>query len=305
MWKDGTSRFPPSSCPWDSTLLAMRSCLDSFLLAWFIWPGLAFSLCFQTFLTPPGVCLLWIPIGASQGTESPNHTKPTQSALLPRGPEGSSARAVVDPSRERPADARPGSSSHHLTRCRESREEPPSDRQTEVPEPSGETRPSAGHCCSPNSLSLWAPPGEASQPLDAHPKTQLTLGFHTDQLQHGTQAREQKPTRPGHRWGGGLKKHCQIHIASRQPAPDKGTPSRMPREVQTPTSSTGLLSPVPMAILRTPFHDNPWAGCAKEGALPPAGRGRPFVQPRWTTGSRASPKQPWNHRQTQRYPSRP
>ena len=76
----------------------------------------------------------------------------------------------------------------------------------------------------------------------------------------------------------------------------------MPREVQTPTSSTVLLSPVPMAILRTPFHDNPWAGCAKEGALPPAGRGRPFVQPRWTTGSRASPKQPWNHRQTQRYP---
>ncbi len=64
----------------------------------------------------------------------------------------------------------------------------------------------------------------------------------------------------------------------------------MPREVQTPTSSTGLLSPVPMAILRTPFHDNPWAGCAKEGALPPGGRGRPFVQPRWTTGSRACPK---------------
>ena len=114
---------------------------------------------------------------------------------------------------------------------------------------------------------------------------------------------ETHPPRP--QVGGGLKKHCQIHIASQQPAPDKGTPSRMPREVQTPTSSTGLLSPVPMAILRTPFHDNPWAGCAKEGALPPAGRGRPLVQPRWTTGSRASPKEPWNHRQTQRYPSRP
>ena len=251
------------------------------------------------------MCLIWSPIGASQGPEVPNHTKPTQSALLPSGPEGSSARAAVDPSRERPADARPGSSSHHLTRCRESRGEPPWERQREVPEPSGETRPSAWHCCSPNSLSLWAPPGQPPQPLDAHPKTQLTLGFHTDQLQRGAQEPEQKPTHPGHRWGGRLKKHCQIQIASRHPAPDKGTPSRRPREVQTPTSSSVRLSPVPMAILRTPVNDNPWAGCAEERALTPRGRGRPFGQPRWTTGSRPSPKEPCNHRQTQHYPSRP
>jgi len=194
-------------------------------------------------LTPPGVCLIWSPIGASQGTEFPNHTKPTQAALLPRGPEGSSARALVDPSRD--GDARPGSSSHHLSRCRESRGEPPSDRPREVPEPSGETRPSAGHCCSPNSLSLWAPPGHPSQPLHAHPKTQATLEFHTHQLQHGTQEREQKPTHPAGTWGGGLKKHCQIQIASCHPAPDKGTPSRMPREVHTTTSSRLLLRPVP------------------------------------------------------------
>ena len=206
-------------------------------------PGLSFSLGFQTLLTPPGVCLIWSPIGASQGTEFPNHTKPTQAALLPRGPEGSSARALVDPSRD--GDARPGSSSHHLSRCRESRGEPPSDRPREVPEPSGETRPSAGHCCSPNSLSLWAPPGHPSQPLHAHPKTQATLGFHTHQLQHGSQEREQKPTHPAGTWGGGLKKHCQIQIASRRPAPDKGTPSRMPREVHTTTSSRLLLRPVP------------------------------------------------------------
>mgnify|MGYP007094651228 FL=1 len=60
-----------------------------------------------------------------------------------------------------------------------------------------------------------------------------------------------------------------------------------------------------MAILRTPVNDNPWAGCAEERALTPRGRGRPFGQPRWTTGSRPSPKEPCNHRQTQHYPSRP
>ena len=79
----------------------------------------------------------------------------------------------------------------------------------------------------------------------------------------------------------------------------------MPREVHTPTRSSALLSPVPMAILRTPFNDNPRAGCGKEGALTPGGRVRPFVPPRWATGSTAPPKEPCNHRQTQHYPSRP
>ena len=87
-------------------------------------------------------------------------------------------------------------------------------------------------------------PGTPHSPWRAHSKTQATLGFHTHQLQHGTQEREQKPTHPAGRWGGGLKKHCQIHIASRHPAPDEGTPSRKPREVHTTTNSRLLLRPV-------------------------------------------------------------
>ena len=112
---------------------------------------------------------------------------------------------------------------------------------------------------------------------------------------------------------------AETHPPSRQvgrgpqetlPNPHSQPPSRTRRRNTITQASRSpyhnqLEAPPQACLLRTPFKDHPWAGCRKEGAFTPGGPVGPFVQPRWTTGSRACPKEPWNHRQTQHYPSRP
>ena len=112
---------------------------------------------------------------------------------------------------------------------------------------------------------------------------------------------------------------AETHPPSRQvgrgpqetlPNPHSQPPSRTRRRNTITQASRSpyhnqLEAPPQACLLRTPFKDHPWAGCRKEGAFTPGGPVGPFVQPRWTTGSRACPKEPWNHRRTQHYPSRP
>ena len=52
--------FPLHYAP-DSLLFAIKSCLYSFLLAWFILPGLSFPF-FPNILTPLGACLISTPL---------------------------------------------------------------------------------------------------------------------------------------------------------------------------------------------------------------------------------------------------
>ena len=124
----------------------------------------------------------------------------------PGGQKGAQGERSLDQFIEQLAGAKPGSSSPLLTRCLERREEPPKQRQRRFMSPLERQCPALGTTSLPKS-SILAPPMQASQALDVHPKTQVTLGFQMEQLKHTNQESEPKTNNPGDKWGGGLNPH--------------------------------------------------------------------------------------------------
>ena len=205
----------------------------------------------------------------------------------PGGQKGSQGELFLHLSIKWPAYAWPGFRSHHHTRCMERRGSH-GKKSMEIHEPSWETMPSAWHHCSPKyvrfctscaqpagTLCASPNPGQAGLPkLAAQPlKPRKSNKKATVQLTSGEEA-----------W---------INISGLQTdgghqAPEKGTPSLIRSVLQIITRPRDLPSPLPMAILRTQSNDRPWTGCGQEGALLQCGCLHPFVQPLWTTGSRAS-----------------
>ena len=126
--------------------------------------------------------------------------------------------------------------------------------------------------------------------LWASPK-QVTLGIQNEQLNHWNKEKVTQSQPPSWQMEEAWINVSQIQIHWGHRGPEKRTPSLTHGELQITMRPRDLLSPFPIANLRMPLNEKPWTGCGKEGALLHYGCVHLFVQPLWTTGSKASEKE--------------
>ena len=133
-----------SFAPWESFRRTMKSGLHTFL---FLCPAprprVPRSRFLSTCTDPTRSVRDW-----HRQTQHPDHLSP-----VPQGARRHLRESCLRTSQSSGlAYARPGCSSQRLTRCPERREDAPMEGKGEFQEPSGETKPSAWHRCSPKYL---------------------------------------------------------------------------------------------------------------------------------------------------------